>query len=147
MNEQKFMICSSHTLNSTYPKDKVPIHLFMKNPKDPNSELYKNCLECRQARQLREKKNRDDRKAILGKTIYEKVTSDEKILDTQEIGFKICECMKHKYSKSLYEQDKVPISMFRKEPENTNSKTSTYSNVTSNTTTTYSNVSNNINKI
>lgn len=116
MSEQIYMKCNSHTSKSSYPKDKIPIQMFMKNPNDPNSELYKNCLECRQIRQLREKNNRNSKKAALEE-------ENKKLLDTQELIYKTCEYIKHseKSINSKYPQDKVPISMFRKHPENVNS--------------------------
>lgn len=32
----------------SYPKDKVPVQFFRKNPEDPNSKLFKTCSQCRE---------------------------------------------------------------------------------------------------
>lgn len=34
-------------VKTPYPRDKVPRHLFLKDPEDPKSYLYERCLDCR----------------------------------------------------------------------------------------------------
>jgi hypothetical protein len=44
-----FGVCQSqiHTGHASHPYDQVPVELFRKIPIDPKSELFANCLECR----------------------------------------------------------------------------------------------------
>lgn len=43
------IICqhAHHKKNSEYPRDKVPIELFRRDPNDPKSELFTSCKDCR----------------------------------------------------------------------------------------------------
>jgi len=58
-SDRKFSICPynghSNVVKSPYPKDLVPITLFRMEPNNPKSELYVNCLDCREY--IKEKKH------------------------------------------------------------------------------------------
>lgn len=46
---KEFQFCPSkcHTAKSIYERDKVPINLFLKVPDNPKSDLFKDCMDCR----------------------------------------------------------------------------------------------------
>lgn len=50
--EDTFLRCNgrSHNSSSKYPRERVPAELFRKAPDDPNSEFWKNCIDCRRRR-------------------------------------------------------------------------------------------------
>ena len=97
-----------HSAGSKYPRNKVPIISFRKVPSDSNSLLLKTCLDCRQY-QSKIAKNRQMK--------LKKYAEDQKNVTNSDVRF--CTHRSHNtISSSIYERDKVPILLFRKEPDN-----------------------------
>lgn len=62
-NNDGFIYCTSknHLSKSTYPRDKVPVKLFMKYPENPNSPLTVSCLDCRTSNSKSSKEWKENR--------------------------------------------------------------------------------------
>lgn len=101
----KYMCCNVkiHGSNSKYPKDKVPIKMFI-GTRAKKEILYKSCLDCRTyaRRVMRRYHERFERHP-----------------DIEEYGFQRCPSTIHDTtSGSSYPRMKVPTELFRKEPSN-----------------------------
>lgn len=105
--ELKVCICTSHKASdSIYPQDKVPLKLFRKKPDDLDSVILKNCLDCREyARKTNKKYNNK-----LAEQANNLIKNDSKIL--------LCTNASHDTLGSSYSRDKVPIDLFKKNPDN-----------------------------
>lgn len=106
-NKSQFLYCrnDSHRVNgSQYPADTVPIELFRKYP-DNDNELFTSCKDCRDS-----EKNKDKQKKELRKKAIE-----------EESLFLCCQGV-HACDWSIYPKNKVPIELFRKEPDNEQSE-------------------------
>ena len=89
--------------------------MFLKNPNDPSSKIFSTCLDCRNYDKIRSKENRNNRKSKIEE-------EKNKILESGETGFQICEYKGHKSINYIHEQNKVPIHLFRKDPDNPDSE-------------------------
>lgn len=109
--KQEYMecACKKHHINgSKYPKNGVPIHLFRKIASDSQSLLLKTCLDCRQY-QARSSKRRSSK--------LKQAAANQKQMANSGVLF--CPDPKHvTQSGSKYDRDKVPVVLFRKEPDN-----------------------------
>lgn len=99
----KYQACSSDghhkkSRGSKYPKDKVPLTMFLKEDTDPNSpEYYKTCFDCRNYTENNRDKKRKQREAILRNGLPKFIN---------------CLNISHKASGSEYGPEKVPIEKF-----------------------------------
>lgn len=97
----------AHHLNSKYPRNQVPISYFRKTPDDPNSKMLKTCIDCRQYSSNANKRLRERRNELVNES------------KTSSLEFLYCPSKEHETkSGSKYPRDKVPIKLFRKEPDN-----------------------------
>lgn len=105
----EFTICSKakhHLCGSIHVKEKVPTVLFMIDQNDPSKGLYKTCFDCREyGRKINKKR-------------YQKTNELSKIKIGDDL-FRHCSNPDHKTQGSIFEQDKVPTELFKKN-DNTN---------------------------
>jgi len=87
-------------VGSIYPKDRVPEHLFRKDPKNSNSKLYKQCWDCRNY----QRKGRLKLKNAVNKQKSEVLYQQRKYLH--------CQSNSHNVSGSPYNKTEVPIEKF-----------------------------------
>ena len=105
----EFQVCASqtHTASaSTYPRDKVPKKMFLKDPNNPESEKLEACSDCR------EKVNAqvNERRANLREMAK---------LRRQDPNAELMICIDPQHQViSKYKRDEVPRHMFMKFPEN-----------------------------
>ena len=66
-NDPDFRCCSSEKHCSVYPINKVPIKLFLGDPDNPKSFLFKNCIDCRTIASTRSKNLRQKMRDIAKK--------------------------------------------------------------------------------
>ena len=109
-DDPRFGSCLPSHSNETcpYPRDKIPLYLFLENPNDPKSKLHKTCLFCRQ-------RHRD-----YFKVHKEKIASLYKEnLQLIKDGSNDITCLSgfHEASGSLFPRNQVPILNFQKHPE------------------------------
>lgn len=86
----QFMYCEdrSHTGNSIYPRNKVPVELFRKIPNNPRSQLCTKCADCREKdanRSIRYAKNREKEILMEGK-LYCRGCNSAKTIDEMSIN-------------------------------------------------------------
>ena len=113
--DSEFGVCVSltHARASDYPKDKVPKHLFRKYIENPNSEVCKMCYDCRKFSveiDKVQKEKREEELKILASTI------------DKNSEFQLCPSQTHTSTASTYPRDKVPKTMFLKDPNNPDSE-------------------------
>lgn len=89
--------------NSPYPKDDVPIELFVN---EKSNEPFKSCLDCRLYSRKIDTKCRQKRKALIAESIE------------SNTGFILCAEASHNKNGSIHPHNKVPIELFRKEQDN-----------------------------
>lgn len=102
-----------HKYLSDYEKDKTPIKMFLKNPDDPTSEEYKNCLDCR----VYKRKN----KGVKSEEAQKKIDDKQKRLDDLKTMYQPCPSSRHKGLNTGYSKDKVPLLWFFKNPDDPDS--------------------------
>ena len=102
-----FRFCSfaSHITASKFPRDKVPVELFLKVPNDPSKGEYKKCENCR---------------THVSK-IRNNLVERAKIPEEVDPNFGSCSSQSHPQV-SKYPQNKVPIENFLKNPQDPKSK-------------------------
>ena len=110
----QFMCCASvkHTAASKHPRKRVPARMFRKDPSDPKSPLVKTCSDCRE-HQRKICHKRKDRLTELTKQSIKTVKKKDALIH--------CPGERHA-SVSKYNRDKVPVSMFWKDPTNPKSE-------------------------
>lgn len=97
-SEYRECSCNGHkSSNSPYNKLKVPAKLFLKDPENPESKIYKNCFHCRK---------------------YRTIPLEEHDEDSE---FKSC-LIGHSEIYSPYPINKVPKNLFLEDPEDPESK-------------------------
>ena len=95
---------------SKYPKDKVPVYLFRKDPEDPDSKVYKSCFDCRRETARRGNKS-------YNKKVNRVKKEKEELL---EAGITELPCSHSGHGttvESAYDVNEVPIKFFRRDPE------------------------------
>jgi hypothetical protein len=93
----------SHKTCSKYPKDKVPVNMFLKDPNNTNSRRFVNCLDCRTAATvMRNKKQKE-------------LNDKKKEIEALNPDFRFCSFSSH-MSASKFPRDKVPVELFLKVP-------------------------------
>ncbi len=62
MADIEYKSCTSQhgPSKSSYPRDKVPKKLFLKNPDDPTSQEYKTCVDCREYKKSYRKDKKEE---------------------------------------------------------------------------------------
>lgn len=108
-NEHSYCSYYGHgnIVKSMYPKDHVPIKLFIKNENDPDSKLNINCFDCRMYDKNYMKKYVTEKK--------QKISSKKK--DNTEYSY--CPYSLHETTvNSIYPRDRVPIQFFRSDENN-----------------------------
>ena len=100
--EEEFRKCNcvKHSRLSKYPKNRVPIHLFIKNGK----ELARNCKDCRDYKSANKKKN-DNKRKIKSKEENERIKNQ---------GKRYCHRGELHENISSYDRDDVPAELFLK---------------------------------
>lgn len=102
--------CKHHRPAVTkYPKDKVPIKMFFKDPDDISKGFYKLCKDCREYGQASKNKTK------------QKGKESRELVKNGESEFLFCEYPSHSHY-SIYERNKVPKELFL----NTDSKNEFY---------------------
>jgi len=115
--EEGFKMCQGKhipAVNSPYPKGKVPEYLFRKNPEDPESKLYKTCIDCR--------KFEKNYKNKVNNKIKETGKEHKKILKDGETEYGYCFSVIHSPHISEHPRDRIPLDEIRKIPGNPNSE-------------------------
>lgn len=98
---------SGHNSLSNHQRENVPFELFLLDAENAKSKLFKMCIDCREYWRKRDKL----------KTEQLKQKKDRTTKENNDVRF--CGGKHHKTkSGSVYECDKVPMSMFRKIPDN-----------------------------
>lgn len=113
--DPEFKSCSyTHSdYNCPFPKDKVPLFLFLEDPEDLNSKEYKTCLYCREyLKKIKEKKEN---------TILAIIQENEEIKRNNG-DYLYCLSKHHLSSNSEYPREKVPLINFKKYPDDPESE-------------------------
>jgi hypothetical protein len=100
---------NSKNVGSLYSADKVPKKMFLKNPEDPSSKICKRCYDCRKCQRNTQQRNKE--------------TLKEKARQSLNNEYQFCPCPTHTVKNvSNYPRDKVPKTMFRKDPQDPKSE-------------------------